>query len=475
MQVPSISLPTLVLAGLATCAPASALTHFEPSVSVGLIYIDNLALAPPAQPQQSDVSAQLTPRIVASAQSARFTGVLDYSRRALFFRSNPQLNSDYGYGNANGLWNVAPNALFLEARLSNSEQVIDPNAPRNVENLYDVSNVAINLSSRLAPYFKRDFGNFTALLRYSWAWDRFGNLSTDAQNNALQDSQTRQATARISSNDAGRKLAWSAGGVSSRTDFDSAAPFSTDRASVELGLLLVRGLRLVGIAGAETDLRGSFGQGGLDAFYWLGGFNYAPSERSTLELRAGHRYFGNSYVVNVRRDGRVLKFDASYTEDPTTDGQFSTLLDVVPGQLEVPEALAVTSVLRNTYQPYLRKQYQARLRLTGGRTELTLAAYGVSREYLSGVDVGLRDLNRAGRLLVTRILTARDSVRLSVQYDTVSLSDGQSNHGFLDTLVYSHAMTPTLALEGTIAHLDRNGSLRYRANFGGVSLRKVFK
>jgi uncharacterized protein (PEP-CTERM system associated) len=467
--------PALLLAGLVACGPLVAGTLIEPSVGLGLTYIDNLGLAPPDQPQQSDLSVQLTPRLLVSRQGARFTGILDYSRRALFFRNNPRLNSNYGSGNANGVWTVAPNALFLEGWMSNSQQVIDPNTPRNVENLFDVRNVATNLSSRLAPYFKRNFGDFTALLRYSWAWDRYGSLSTDAQNNSLQDSDTHQVTARVGSNDAGRRVTWSAGGVSSRTTFASAAPFSADRVSAEAGLLLVRGLRLIGTVGAETDLRKGFGQGGLDAHYWLAGFSYVPSERSMLEVRAGRRYFGNSYVVNGMLAGRVFKFDASYTEDPTTDGQFGTLLDVVPGVLEVPEALAVTSVLRNTYQPYLRKQYQARLRATGGRTEVALTAYGVRRKYLLGADAGLSDLNKAGQLLVTRTMTARDRLRLSVLFDSVALRDGLSNHGYYDSLVYSRDLTPTLSLDVAASHLDRSGDLRYRANFGGISFRKVFK
>lgn len=460
---------------LAVGGPARADSRVEPSLSLGVIYIDNLALAPPDQPQESDLSGQLTPRIFASREGARFTGVFDYSWHQLFFRNHPQLNTHYGTGNANGLWTVAPNALFLEGRLSNGQQVIDPSAPRNVDNLFDVRNVSTELSSRLAPYFKRDFGAVTALLRYSWAWDRYSNLSTDAENTALQDSVTRQATARLASSDQGRRVVWSVGGQSLRTTFDTAEEFRADRVSADAGVLLVAGLRLIATVGEETDLRKGFGQGGLDSGSWLAGFSYTPSNTSSLVVKAGRRYFGNSYSVEAKRDGRMLKLDASYTEDPTTDGVFGTLMDVVPGVVDVPEALAVTSVLRNTFEPYLRKQFSARIRLVGARTEVALTGYGVRREYLAAPDAGRRDTTEAAQFSVSRTVTRRDSWRLSAQYDSVSLGDGLGNHGYLDTLAYSHVLSPSLVLDASVNHVDRSGSLRYRANFGGITIRKVFK
>ena len=455
--------------------PALADTRFEPSLTLGVVYIDNLGLAPPDQPQESDFTAQVTPRIFASRQGARFTGVLDYSRRFLYFRDHPQLNSSYGNGNANGLWTVMPNALFLEGRLSNDQQVIDPSAPRNVDNLFDVRNVSTVVSSRLAPYFKRDFGAVTALLRYSWGWDRYGKLSTDAQNTALQDSETRLVIARVATSDQGRRVVWSAGGQSLRSTFDTAAEFRADRVSADMGVMLVRGLRVMATVGEETDLRKGFGQGGLDAGSWLAGFSYTPSDASSLVVKAGRRYFGNTYALDVKREGRVVKLDASYTEDPTTDGVFGALVDVVPGELDVPEILAVTSVLRNTFEPYLRKQFSARMRLVGVRTEVALTGYSVRREYLAGTDVGRRDLTRAAQFSIARTMTPRDSLRLSAQYDNVSLRDGPGNHGFLDSLAYSHVLSRTLVLDATVNHMDRGGSLRYRANFGGLSIRKVFK
>lgn len=455
--------------------PALAETRIEPSLSLGLVYIDNLGLAPPDQPQDSDITAELTPRLFASRKGARFTGVLDYSQRFLFFRDHPQLNSNYGKGNANGLWTIAPNALFLEGRLSNDQQVIDPSAPRNVDNLFDVRNVSTVLSSRLAPYFKRDFGAVTALMRYSWAWDRYGHLSTDSQNTALQDSLTRQATARLATSDQGRRVVWGVGGQSLRTTFDTAEEFRADRVSGDMGVMLVRGLRAIATVGEETDLRKGFGQGGLDASSWLAGFDYAPSDASSLVVKAGRRYFGNTYAVNVKRDGRMLKMDASYTEDPTTDGVFGTLVDVVPGEVDAPEELAVTSVLRNTFEPYLRKQFTARIRLTGARTQVALTGYSVRREYLVAPDLGKRDLTRAAQFSVARTISPRDSWRLSAQYDSVTLRDGGSNQGYLDSLAYSHVLSPTMVLDATLNHMDRSGSLRYRANFGGISIRKVFK
>ena len=455
--------------------PSFAETHFEPSLGLGVIYIDNLGLAPPDQPQESDFSAQVTPRIFASREGPRFTGVLDYSQHLLYFRNHPQANSHYGSGNANGLWTVAPNALFLEGRLSNGQQVIDPNAPRNVDNLFDVRNVSTELSSRLAPYFKRDFGTVTALLRYSWSWDRYGNQSTDAQNTALQDSNTRQVTARLATTDQGRRVVWSAGGQSLHSTFAEAPEFRADRASADMGVRLVHGLRMLATVGAETDLRKGYGQGGLDSGSWLAGFSYAPSEASSVMVKAGRRYFGNSYVFDAKRDGRVVKLDASYSEDPTTDGVFGSLVDVVPGELEVPEVTAVTSVLRNTFEPYLRKQFSARMRLVGARTEVALTGYSVRREYLTAPDAGRRDLSRAAQFSVARTMSPRDNLRLSALYDSVSLRDGPSNHGYLDSLAYSHILSPTLVLDASVNHVDRGGSLHYRANFGGITIRKVFR
>ena len=90
------------------------------------------------------------------------------------------------------------------------------------------------------------------------------------------------------------------------SEFDTSQRYRYERAGLDTSLRLTRTLRLVADGGVETDLTETTTDGGLDSEFWHVGFRWQPDSRTSLDVRYGDRFFGESYSVDGRYEGRWL-------------------------------------------------------------------------------------------------------------------------------------------------------------------------
>ena len=89
-MVYSTTLGLLMAASAVTSAWAD--TKFEPSVTVGTVYVDNFDLVPPGVPKTGEWIGELIPRLQMQEQAPNLTGVLDYSAEGLLFSNRSDIN-----------------------------------------------------------------------------------------------------------------------------------------------------------------------------------------------------------------------------------------------------------------------------------------------------------------------------------------------------------------------------------------------
>ena len=148
-----------------------------------------------------------------------------------------------------------------------------------------------------------------------------------------------------------------------------------ERYGVSASYLLDRTFRVLATYGDERNQYDSVLRTG-GAYYSLG-FAWAPSQRSSLEMTVGKRYFGNTYSLKASHKTRATTWHASYAED---------ISDFSRQQVEYSDQLywisPSTGGLSNSPTPpddasdWIRITAQD-LALIGGLDTATLTALGV--------------------------------------------------------------------------------------------------
>jgi hypothetical protein len=175
---------------------------------------------------------------------------------------------------------------------------------------------------------------------------------------------------------------------------------------------LTRELRLVGEAGAESDLNASTVAGGLDSTFWLLGLRWKPDSRTTIDARAGERFFGNAYSALIERQAQYVTVQLTYSEEPEVEtrrvGVNYNPDDILLPDLDLGDASALTSF------PYVAKNARAAVIAEGAKTKIRFELYNTKREFLTDVRA---DTNVSGvRFNVLRDLGSEFYAEFDTQY-----------------------------------------------------------
>ncbi len=174
----------------------------------------------------------------------------------------------------------------------------------------------------IAPRLRYRRGNL-------WSGETSLNSSFLSSNGTVSDSQTTELRARISSGTAFGKLGWTADYYSEATRYSSAGA-QVDSQKIDLGSSYrvapkIRLLANVGFEEFESDSL-SEKQSGTS---WSVGAIWQPTNRTSLQATAGHRFFGNSFGLNFSHRTRRTTWGLSYTEAVnSTRSQLDLLGDV---------------------------------------------------------------------------------------------------------------------------------------------------
>jgi hypothetical protein len=143
---------------------------------------------------------------------------------------------------------------------------------------------------------------------------------------------------------------------------------------------LTRTLYLLADGGLESDLDKSTTQGGLEASYAHAGLGWETSNHSSGEIRYGHRFFGDSYAAELRRNARQVEMYLSYAEDPEVQTQRISLETFDPGQLPEEPPIYVGEIRGSV--PYVGRKGQAGIIAIGSKTRIGLDMFMLERDFI---------------------------------------------------------------------------------------------
>ena len=450
-----------------------------PALQVMETYVDNILLAPPGQPKDSEMITQIIPSLGITADTNRLTGALNYSAQGLLFNEHSENSTVYHQGALVGQWRVFRDLFYVDTNARYTQQSIDPAEADNPENFLLTNNLTSRLSGAIAPTLSHDFGSHvTGTLRQTFGVTKF--TDSDQDTIELQDSNTEVSTLQVGSTERESQFVWDAVGKKSTVDFDIAPTYKYDQAFGAVAVETLPSVWWLGTVGLESDLIDSTSEGGLDETFWFTGFRWAPNQNNQLQVQFGHRFFGKAYNAEWTRTGRIMELVLRYTEEPTTDSESSEIDEFIPGRIRRLEPGEIdldsfeTDIIRATFQPYVRKALDAEVVFTGRVSNLRVRGYQTRREYLDNplLPVQQDDDEIGVEVQLDRRLSAMSTIVAAYDLEDASLRQGGDFRRVGYNISYLRSFSSEL--QGTVSATYREGTGNgpYDVSYVSLGLRK---
>lgn len=480
----------VILIGGGTRA-ALAVTTFVPSIGADAAWSDNLDLGPPGQEQPGEVY-DLQPGLQLIHDSALEHVTLDYTLYALSFNGG---HHDFlQSGKLVSITQVIPRWFELDLSGERTQGAADPALPSNSQFLLPISNLANYTNGVIRPILKHAFHDFQIQASYTRGFGDSGLVSglasptLAATLGSSYRSNDRDAGFTVSSVDRDARLTWAADYERDQLDYESPyfLTYRDDQADAQLGLLTISTLRLIARGGKESNPQNGISQGGLQASYWAGGFDWSTGPRDELRFLIGHRFFGRTYEATWRREARLLKLEIDYTEQPTTQDALQMQQPLsAPASVQLPGTPGFT---RLSPDVFLDKSLSGAATLTGRLTEVGVSVQSDDRIYYAiaslaapaGVMMGpaaYEDRQQSAALFANRQLGPLMTLALSASYGKDNLREG-AQAGYT-TQIYSAVLTRNLGQRSSVYlrgyHVEQHGGMAgYSANIVSLGFKFYF-
>jgi hypothetical protein len=359
----------------------------EPRIDWAVQYADNVQLSSSSESENA-FGAELAPGVYAAYSSDRFTGAVDYSLIGRIW-DDGDLDDIAQELAANGRWVAVPELFFVNGVASYGDTLIDTQGGGNYGNLgvFDQGNTAEQATASISPMLQKRFrdAQFEASYSYGRVWyldEGNGQPVSPFSLYARSDSENQSADVSLGMVPDQRRYFGEVFYSWQHSDFEFSIPYDFERAGLQGSLELSRTLSVVGDVGKESALDVSTSAGGLDSDFWSAGLRWSGSQRSSAEVRVGERFFGSSYLVDVRHTARMLQFSASYSEAPEVETYEYNLAYGDPGELP-PGYDPNTDLGQFNGQPYVATRAEIGVAAEGSRTTLRVRGYDTEREYIN--------------------------------------------------------------------------------------------
>lgn len=457
-------------------SPAYAQTVYSAHLGAGAGWTDNILLAPPGETTDAEIY-QLLPGIYVKHDSQNLHLTLDYELQGYQYAGGQHGHDVYQNGSFYGDGAILPGWLYLGAGANASQSVVNPTAPANPGLLFPTGNLADQTGGSAAPALRHTFSWVALDASYTWGFVKYKPVG--AVEEPLFNSTNETGLFKLSSPDPKSTITWDAFYQRQETQFTQvvAPQWLDETVQADVGWLVAPPLRILAEGGTETNLTQGVANGGLDAPFWLGGFDWSPDQFTEVRLMAGHRFFGPTYQASLRHTGRLLTLQVSYSETPTTTANGTLPQPPTQNLVTIPGS---PTFQRVTPDSYVAKALDARAALTGRLTELGLDLTSTEQNYftLNGVPTTtpIADRMRSATVYASRRMGAQLSGSLSATWDHAdlreSLSETYNDRTYVLSLNDQVGVRTTVILAAT--HTERYGAQRYTVNLVMLTANMTF-
>jgi uncharacterized protein (PEP-CTERM system associated) len=379
--------------------------RFVPSFSGRETYSDNIEDAPDGSTRGGFVS-EVAPGLAINGHSRRVRASASAEARRYFYHNSEARNTrngDLRYG-ANAQSELLDDYLYLDASASGSRQTISPFGPVANNSYSSLNNTNVR-TWVISPYYRHQFGRTaTAVVRVS-------RDSVTSGQSSFGDTMGTTRSASLTSGSRFTDLGWELSHSHQDITSSLGGRFTTENDVVTARQRITKNFFLTATGLYDNYEYPAFNQR-THGPGWLAGFIWTPSSRTSINLAAGHRYFGNTGSLDASHRSRNTTWRLTYTDNVTmTRSQFlqptavdtSTMLGDLFG---TPDALlrqqALQDYLNNTGMPlsltsninfmtnrFIRnKRLQGTALVRGARTNVTFTIFRDERRalQLAGLD-----------------------------------------------------------------------------------------
>jgi uncharacterized protein (PEP-CTERM system associated) len=440
------------LSALLACPAWAAKWDVVPTLSFRETYTDNVSLTPDAF-KQGDWVTQVIPGISITATGARLKFNATYAPEVTYYAQGKESNQVFQRGNAVGNAELAKQLLFVDAGASVNQYNVSLQGPLTTSNVNTTGNLATVGTLFASPYLRHAFGSeVQAEARFTYS------VVNSDDTSALSNSVADRIGLRLASGPAYKLLTWDLAYNSETIHYDTQQDTDTEVISANARRLITSTVGLLAQVGHDYYKSGDIIPAS-EGTSWSAGFDWTPSPRTRLAATAGHRFYGDTYLLDFKHRTRLTTWSAGYTQNVTTtrseflipvttstagylDSLFlSRFPDPVARQKAVEEFIARTGLPPSLNAPtnifssqlFLVKRWQASTGLLGVRNVLIANVFKEISEGLVG-DLVLPNAPNAGTqtgtsLLWNRRMTAQNALNLSGAYSRNEIpSTGQINH-----------------------------------------------
>lgn len=391
------SLAFAMLAGIVAAFPARAQTSAEapsarsgwtltPSLQLHGTYTDNVGLAPAGREQGATI-LDVSPGISLRGGGARVRLSLDYRLQNVSHLEDSTRDRTFHQLSAVGTVEAVEKWFFIDAKASISQQNISVFGTQALDNT-NVSGNRQNVSSySVSPYIK---GMLGAELNYEL---RHNTYITDSGASQLAHTQTDELLGHLKWGTPLRPINWGLDYSQRRTDYANRTPVETDSYRGTVYFHVDPQVSLWGNAGYEKNNYLLGKQSGSTHGF---GFQWNPTERTSLVAQRDQRLFGPGYSAAFNHRMPRSAFNVSLSRDVTStpdalfvnrhatlDNLFAAfgLPPPAPGTVITPQmqafidqVMGIQQLSLSTNRIVLQKRLQASYSLLGARNTLTFTA-----------------------------------------------------------------------------------------------------
>jgi uncharacterized protein (PEP-CTERM system associated) len=374
-----------------------------PNLGLKETYTDNVRLT--QNNQISDFVTQINPGISLTGLGPHIHVDAHYVMNNVLYADQSDRNATNHQLHATANAELLDDFFFVDAKGSISQQSISSFGPQTTDNT-NITNNRTNVETySVSPYLLNHYKNFAkSEIRYTH--DSVSTTGTGSTvSTGLSDSQSDKIQMKLKSGTDFRILGWGLNYSKERIDFDTGQTVDLESYGGDLSYLVTPHLKLITTGGYETNNYLSISGKSTGGPYWTGGFEWNPSQRTSIAASVGKRFFGNTSSVKASHRSHRTAWNLSYNEDiTTTRSQFllpSTIdtadfLDrlwtsiipdpvvrqqIVDGFIRdngLPSSLA-DSVNLLTNRFFLQKSLRASVSITGTRSTGVLSVFEIKR------------------------------------------------------------------------------------------------
>jgi uncharacterized protein (PEP-CTERM system associated) len=291
--------------------------HFVPRVSLRETYTDNVTLTR-SNNAQSEFVTEISPGFALRNQGARSKIDIDYSLTDFFYWRDRDRNTLSHQLRGSGEFEFIEDLFFLDSRASISQQAVSAFGPIGANSSVNNNNQTFR-SYSISPYLRKHFGReATGEARFTHS-----QLSSNASSGSTSDSASDRILLKLNSGPAFNDWGWGAEFSRENIDYQRSTDTTYQSITGNGRYRISPTLFATGSLGYDKNDYFTTGEKPEGAF-WTIGADWRPQQRTTLNISAGRRYFGNTYSLTFQHSSRRTTWDVSYQQNLSTSrSQFS--------------------------------------------------------------------------------------------------------------------------------------------------------